>query len=121
MLNVIKAIKDRRSGKVPLGSQRSSHWSTVRKQYLAAHGMCAACGGSKKLEVHHKKPFHLDPALELDPSNFITLCEAGKGGINCHLAIGHLGDFKKYNPDVEADAASWKAKRASAPSQLEAA
>jgi len=121
MLSALKSLHEKIIGKVPSGAKRSSHWPSVRKLFLADEPECAACGGAKKLEVHHKKPFHLQPDLELDPKNLITLCEAGTGGINCHLAIGHLGDFKKFNPNVEDDAAAWKAKRAGAPKSLDSA
>ena len=59
------------------------------------------------LEVHHIKPFHLNPALELDPINLATLCESKKDGVNCHLWFGHLGNFKSFNVDVIADALFW--------------
>jgi hypothetical protein len=49
------------------------------------------------LQVHHILPFHLNPQLELDPSNLITLC---MGKLECHLIIGHGGDYKDYNPSV---------------------
>jgi 5-methylcytosine-specific restriction protein A len=84
-------------------TKRSSKWPHVEKTHLAAHPGCAACGSNSKLNVHHKKPFHLNPALELDPTNLITMCmEMGK---HCHLLIGHGNNFKAYNPNVEADAA----------------
>jgi hypothetical protein len=76
------------------------------------------CGGSEKLEVHHKQPFHLQPEFELDPDNLITLCEANKGGVNCHLFVGHLGSFKSFNPNVMADAAAWLQKLKSRPTAL---
>jgi 5-methylcytosine-specific restriction enzyme A len=87
-------------GKVPKGSKRSSHWPKLRKEHLEKYPTCALCGGTKKLEVHHIKPFHLHPELELDPNNFITLCESTKHGVNCHLFFGHLGNFKQVNEDV---------------------
>ena len=101
---MINFILDKLTGKVPLLSKRSGKWPTVRKAYLEVHGECAACGSKHLLEVHHMMPFHLKPELELDPNNFITLCESGDHGINCHLAIGHLGNFKNFNPDVIRDA-----------------
>jgi hypothetical protein len=82
---------------------RSNQWPTVRKLWLKDHPTCAACGSVKSLQVHHKFPFHLDPSKELDPSNFITLCE--RIFTDHHLEIGHLGNFKNYNVNVEADAA----------------
>lgn len=69
------------------------------------------CGGRKMVEVHHKVPFHVDPARELDPANLITLCESKKGGVNCHLFLGHLGNYKHANPTVAEDAANWAAKK----------
>ncbi len=80
---------------------RSSRWEKVREQYLTTHHECAGCGQRDNLEVHHKLPFHLFPDKELDPSNLMTLCTEGPGRINCHLVIGHLGDWTAYNPDAE--------------------
>ena len=98
-------------GKADWGdAPRSDKWPEVRKTYLSNHGSCAACGGDVKLEVHHMRPFHLHPELELDPTNFLTLCESGNNGINCHLGVGHLGDFKSFNVNVVADAAAWLTK-----------
>jgi hypothetical protein len=80
---------------------RSPEWPTVRRKHLEKNPKCAACGGTRLCQVHHKKPFHLDPALELDPENLITLCIAKL----CHIDIGHGDDYKAYNPNVEKDAA----------------
>jgi hypothetical protein len=86
----------------PNTTARSPHWPHVRAAFL--HGKaCAACGGSENLEAHHKKPFHLHPDLELDPSNLICLCE--KPSHNCHFIFGHAGNWHGYVPTVEADAA----------------
>ncbi len=68
--------------KHPENAKRSGHWPTVRKDYLKDHPNCAVCSGNKKCEVHHKKPFHTHPELELEPTNFITLCENDKDGVN---------------------------------------
>jgi hypothetical protein len=43
-----------------------------------------------------------------DPAVFVTLCE--KPSMNCHLWIGHLGDFKSRNPNVLQDAATFQNK-----------
>jgi predicted HNH restriction endonuclease len=56
------------------------------------------------LEVHHVKPFHLFPQLELDPANLMTLCEDGG---NCHFMVGHLKDWRRYNPKARPAAASY--------------
>lgn len=87
----------------PDHGERSSRWPTVRKAWLKAHRECAACGSTENLEVHHKLPFHLSPELELDESNFITLCE---GSTNCHFLVGHCKDWQAYNPRVVLDAAA---------------
>lgn len=86
-------------------TNRSSRWPTVRKAWLKDHSTCAACGGTYCLQVHHKEPFHLHPEKELDMKNFITLCECGPG--DHHLNLGHLGNWKSFNPHVEADAAQF--------------
>jgi 5-methylcytosine-specific restriction endonuclease McrA len=51
-------------------------------------------------QVHHKVPFHDRPELELDPTNLVTLC--GPKHRNHHLDIGHLGDYKCYNHNIDA-------------------
>lgn len=96
--------------KEPEGSKRSGKWPTVRKAFLKNNPTCAVCGGKVKVEVHHIRPFHLHPELELDPTNFITLCENKKDGVNCHLLFGHLGSFKSFNVDVKANAGEWAKK-----------
>lgn len=95
--------------KKPLESKRSGKWPTLRKQFLLGK-VCAVCGGSKKLEAHHMKPFHLHPKDELSWDNLIALCEGDSDGLNCHLLVGHLGSFKSYNQDVVKDAKSWSKK-----------
>ena len=104
-------IKANPDDKAPEGSKRSTKWPKVRKAYLAENPSCAVCGATRgKLEVHHVRPFHLHPDLELDPGNFITLCENDKNGVNCHLLFGHLGNFKSVNTFVREDASTWHAK-----------
>jgi hypothetical protein len=92
----------------PKDKERSSKWPALRKQFLQGKS-CAVCGSTKKLEAHHKEPFHLFPERELDPLNLIALCESRKD-LNCHLVFGHLGDFKSYNPSVVTDSATWHKK-----------
>jgi hypothetical protein len=87
---------------VGVSSKRSSQWPTLEKHFLVAHPTCAACGSKKRLNVHHCIPFHLNPALELDVNNLITLCMDKK---ECHLHLGHGGSFKQYCPDVRKYAA----------------
>lgn len=82
-------------------TKRSTQWPKVRKEHLKLHPACAACGHTLMVQVHHKKPFHLHPELELDPKNFITLCECSPS--DHHLKLGHHGNWKDFNPTVEAD------------------
>lgn len=93
-----------------LGTPRSPDWASVRKEFLKNNPKCAVCGGTTKMEVHHMKPFHSFPTLELDINNLISLCEAGKNGIVCHLAFGHLGSYKSINKKVVKDSKDWKKK-----------
>jgi 5-methylcytosine-specific restriction protein A len=109
-MQIVKHLIGAAQGKHPITAARSGHWSTVRKNHLALHPTCAVCGGTEKLEVHHRRPFHLHPELELEPTNLVTLCESGKGGVNCHLHFGHLGSFRSFNVDVLIDAATWLGK-----------
>ena len=97
-------------GKHPMSAKRSTQWAKVRKQFLGDNPKCALCNGTDALEVHHKVPFHLKPQLELDHNNLIILCESDHNGINCHLAFGHLGNFKSLNPDVVIDTTLWNDK-----------
>lgn len=85
------------------GAKRSSQWSKVRDEFIEAHPRCAFCGGTKELQVHHVIPFEFG-GHELDPANLITLC---CGTFNCHLLVGHLGDYSSMNPLVRSDCQQW--------------
>ncbi len=82
---------------------RSGKWPAVRRAKLLVTPTCAATGLKTELEVHHIKPFHLFPELELEPTNLIVLTE--HNSFNAHLWIGHCGNWKMYNPHVVEDAA----------------
>ena len=111
----LQHVADVARGKIPADARRSGEWPKARSAHLADYPACAVCGERQKLEVHHIRPFHLHPDLELDPANFITLCEDDDDGVNCHLFFGHLGNFKSFNVDVAADAAHWSQKIATRP------
>ena len=103
--------RDVAHGKIPKdGPKRSPKWAAVRKEHLKKFPKCAICEGTQQLNVHHIKPFHLHPDLELEPSNLITLCECASYGIICHILVGHLGDYKNINPNSVEDAKIWNAK-----------
>ena len=82
--------------------ERSPLWSALEKEVKRDHPSCASCASKVGLNVHHIKPFHLHPELELETDNLIVLCM----DVNeCHLLIGHGDNFKAYNADVVQDAA----------------
>ena len=106
----IDAIKDRIVGKAPKGARRSSKWRKIRLKHLKLKPACEICGFKKKVEVHHVVPFHLAPDLELNLNNLMTLCENKKYGINCHLLVGHLGNYRDINTSVRIAATTWNMK-----------
>jgi len=99
-------LADRLPNKAPKNARRSSQWRKVRNAFLKGR-CCAVCGGRRSLIAHHCVPFHLAPDLELVESNLIPLCEAKRYGINCHFLIGHIGNWRRCNPNVFADIAYW--------------
>ncbi len=104
MISKIKEIKEVLiDGKRDWKNKRSKHWPKVREAHLKEHPVCDICGCKVDVEVHHIKPFHLYPELELEPSNLISLCETKKYGVNCHLFFGHLGNYQVENPHVLED------------------
>lgn len=80
------------------GSNRHPGWPRFRDRFLE-NKSCAACGTNRDLEAHHKLPLFWGGA-ELDEGNLIPLCRT------CHYLIGHLKDWKSYNPNVDRDAQS---------------
>lgn len=97
---------------------RSPHWFTIEHRFKELNPTCAACGGTSNIQIHHKKPFHLHPELELADGtgvfssakdadgqftcNLVTSCMSV---LECHLRIFHGDNFKAYNPNVDLDAA----------------
>ena len=71
--------------------ERSPYWSKTRAAFLKKHPRCEACGSKDDLNVQ--------PKLELVESNLITLCE--RPTWNCHLIIGHAGNWRKFVPNVD--------------------
>ena len=110
MIQVWQVLKDRIQGKAPKGAKRSKEWRRVRKEHIRRNPTCAVCGTNKKLEVHHKYPYHLFPDLELEPSNLVTLCDGGgrSGMKSCHFFFGHLGNWKKFNSNIDEDGTIWR-------------
>lgn len=73
---------------------RSPKWPGVRRWWLLNHPECAACGATKKLEVHHVFPYKPYPEMELDRANFLTLCDPD------HFRLGHARNWKHWVPGV---------------------
>lgn len=94
-----QGILDRNYGEGVTGQPRHPRWPSVRREHLLQYPMCEACGTTDQLVVHHIRPFALNPQLEIEPDNLLTLCSA------CHLSVGHCGDFRRENPNVVEDAA----------------
>jgi len=109
-MNILEHLKDRIQGKAPKGAKRSSKWRKVRKEHIKKHPRCALCNSNKKIEVHHKIPFHIAPDLELEPENLMTLCESGEKGVICHRFFGHLSNYRKWNLAIEQDVMVWRMK-----------
>jgi 5-methylcytosine-specific restriction protein A len=84
-----------------LTPSRSSKWPILRKRWLAIQPKCQSCGKTTKLEVHHIRPVHLYPELELAEDNLITLCE--NPVFNCHFTIAHNLNWLAYNPNIIED------------------
>lgn len=79
-------------------SLRSHLWPKYREAFLKEYPICAWCGAASNLQVHHIKPVHVYPELELVTSNFITLCEHPLR--RCHFLRGHLGNWNSWNPNI---------------------
>lgn len=87
-------------------ARRSPEWSRVRAEVIAEHPYCSCCGRTTNLTVHHILPFRDHPELELAKYNLQVLCEGWT--FNCHLWVGHLGDYVAgWNPSSVDDAAYW--------------
>lgn len=80
----------------PLGGLRDPLWGQTKKEYEKLHPkVCAVCGTTKGIELHHIAVFHLHPELENSLDNLIWLCRLH------HLWVGHYGSFFSWNPDVK--------------------
>ena len=95
---MIQRLFDYIQGKPPI--KRNRTWGYVRAVHLRRFPKCALCGGTKRLQVHHIIPVHVRPDFELVDINLMTLCRAKKYGVDCHLAFGHHGNFRKWNINV---------------------
>lgn len=96
-----------------VGSQpRSPRWPAVMKDFLRGKA-CSVCGATKGLTAHHVVPFHVDPTRELDPANLLAVCDHAPNA-TCHLEVAHLGDWRRWNPEIREHAATLLAARQAA-------
>jgi len=86
---------------ISLGLKRSPKWAALSRRHRRHQPDCQLCGSLVFCTTHHILPFHLFPEHELDPDNLITLCEGQT--INCHYFLGHMLDWKSYNPHLLED------------------
>jgi hypothetical protein len=92
---------------------RNSNWAYVRQRHLKRQPNCQWCYKTNSLIVHHIKPFHLYPELELVDANLVTLCNP------CHITFGHLGNFRLgYNSLIAQDCLSHKKNKYFIPPEL---
>lgn len=94
-----------------LEGERSGRWPSVRRAYIEDNPVCVACGSDDELNVHHIKPFHTHPELELEPSNLITACREHHFSI-CHDPDGPWGpekpNWRKSNLNARSDMQKWR-------------
>src|SRR3990167_10903778 len=103
--DIWEKIIDWRRGYGLLGAQRSAKWGQVRREFLKENPFCAVCGKKgiilNRIEIHHCVPFSVDRDLELKFGNLMTLCRRD------HFFVGHLLNWKSWNPSVREDAEEW--------------
>lgn len=91
------------------GKKRSPKWGAFKKEYEKTHPkVCAVCGSKKGVALHHLRPFHLHPELELEENNMLWVCE--RPGHDHHFMVAHLEDYKSFNPTAKEDAEIWRKK-----------
>ncbi len=87
--------------------KRSAHWPAVERGFRKDHPVCECGGGTRALQIHHALiPFHFAillgrPDLELDPRNLLTI--SADPALEYHVLIGHLDNYKSWNPNVLVD------------------
>lgn len=84
------------------GRPRNPAWDRESRAWLKDHP-CAVTGATECVAVHHIRPVHLFPELEMDPANWIVLRAVDHK--DWHFYLGHFGNWSNWNPDVAQDAA----------------
>lgn len=98
--HVIRVWKSKRR-EAKKAKERPADVTRAQHQHVLQFPNCAACGCAAHVQGHHIRPWHLAPELGAAASNFISLC---MGELECHLRIGHGGNFDCWNPNVQIDA-----------------
>lgn len=103
---ICSAVLPEPFGRDPVtGRPGDPQWHRESRLWLVDHP-CAVTGETGDgVEVHHIRPYHLFPELEMDPANWIALRR------DWHFYLGHFGDWVLWNPDVAQDAARIRARR----------
>lgn len=119
MINLLKRLYDwlgtlilllqKNAVEASFGAMRSGSWPSVRKEFLKVNPFCEICGTMNDISVHHIKPFHKEPALELNGENLISLCTPH------HYLFGHLRSWFSWNETVKEDARVLREKIANRP------
>ncbi len=78
-------------------TKRNPKWWGVRTTHITVYNKCKVCSTQKSLDVHHIIPVSVDPSLELNFDNLVTLCR------HHHFYIGHKGNWNDFNINVEED------------------
>jgi len=96
MIPIVETIKRHTLNILAYDSGTLSYrWQKKRNLYLKTHGKwCRICGYTKKIEVHHIIPRHVNSTLALATFNLVALCD------DCHFHVGHFNNYKLYNPDI---------------------
>lgn len=86
-----------RGAPLRMGPRDSYAYRKAMQSYRDSHPDCEFCkrpGTRGSIEVHHKLPVSVAPELAADTANMVSLCK------KCHLAVGHLHDFRDYNRNI---------------------
>ncbi len=108
-MRLIQRLWSMVSAELVVGATRSAQWQPLRTKVLTHYKECQACRGDESLEVHHIVPFQVAPERELVLGNLLVLCR------DCHYQLGHLRDWRSWNPTVVEDAGLYRVKRDNRP------
>ena len=97
MFDHIRFLWRNRGATLRLGPRDTAAYKRAMAAYLAVHPVCQFCGKpGGKVEVHHVIPVSVDPTKAADVTNMVTLHRKP----DCHMVVGHLGNFRDYNSNV---------------------